>query len=106
VLADVREALEQKYRLKGLGYDFGSIVSRVSRIFGISEARLKASGKEPERVKAKSVAAFWAVRELGVPGTEVGKELCLTQSAVSRAVRRGEEIISELGLCISDERNA
>ncbi len=33
-----REAMEQKYRLKGLGYDFGTIVTRISRIFDIPEA--------------------------------------------------------------------
>jgi len=106
VLADAREAMEQKYRLKGLGYDFGTIVTRVSRIFHIPEARIQSSGKEPERVKAKSVAAYWAVRELGMAGTEVGKELGLTQSAVSRAVRRGEGIVRELDVSIIDDRNA
>jgi hypothetical protein len=84
----------------------GTIVTRVSRIFDISEARIKSSGKEPERVKAKSVAAYWAVRELGMAGTEVGKELGLTQSAVSRTVRRGEGIVRELGISHMDDRNA
>jgi REP-associated tyrosine transposase len=57
-------------------------------------------------VKARSVAAYWAVKELGMVGTEVGNELSLTQSAVSRAVRRGEEIVKELGLSIVDDGNA
>lgn len=64
-------------------------------IFGIPEARIKSAGKEPERVKAKSVAARWAVREAGMSETEAGKKLSLTQSAVSRAVRRGEDIVSQ-----------
>lgn len=105
-LAGAREAMERKYRLKGLGCDLGIIVSRVSRLFDIAEARIKSSGKEPDRVRAKSVAAYWAVRELGMAGTEVGRELNLTQSAVSRAVRRGEEIVRELGISIVDGRNA
>ena len=105
-LVDAREAMERKYRLKSLGRDLGTVVSRVSRIFDIPEWRIKCSGKEPERVKAKSVAAYWAVKELGMTGTEVGKELSLTQSAVSRAVRRGEELARELGLSLVDEGNA
>jgi DNA-binding transcriptional LysR family regulator len=40
------------------------------------------------------------------PGTEVGNDLNLTQSAVSRGVRRGEEIVKELGLSLVDEVNA
>ncbi|MBF0552802.1 MAG: transposase [Deltaproteobacteria bacterium] len=105
-LANAREAMERKYKLKNQGCDLAAIFTRVSRIFNISEARIKSSGKEPERVRAKSVAAYWAVKELGLAGTEVGNELCLTQSAVSRAVRRGEEIARELGLSIFENGNA
>lgn len=105
-LADAREAMERKYRLRNQGYDLAAILTRVSRIFNIPEARIKSSGKEPERVRAKSVAAYWAVKELGLVGTEVGSALNLTQSAVSRAVRRGEEIVKELDLSLVDEGNA
>jgi REP element-mobilizing transposase RayT len=105
-LVEAREAMERKYRLKSLGCHLGTIVTRVSQLFHIPEARIKSSGKEPERVKARSVAAYWAVKELGMPGTEVGNALGLTQSAVSRAVRRGEGIVKELCLSIVDEENA
>ncbi|GKT09515.1 transposase [Desulforhabdus sp. TSK] len=105
-LVGAREAMERKYRLKSLGCDLGTIVTRVSQLFDVPETRIKSSGKEPDRVKAKSVAAYWAVKELGMAGTEVGNELSLTQSAVSRAVRRGEEIVREFGLSIIDDGNA
>ncbi|GKT09528.1 hypothetical protein DSTSK_28330 [Desulforhabdus sp. TSK] len=39
-------------------------------------------------------------------GTEVGNALSLTQSAVSKAVRRGVEIVREFGLSIVDDGNA
>ena len=106
VLAGARETMDRKYRLKGPGCDLDTIIARVSHIFNVPEARIKASGKEPEQVKAKSVAAYWAVRELSMAGTEVGRQLSLTQSAVSRAVRRGEGIVGELGISIIDDRNA
>jgi hypothetical protein len=64
VLAGAREAMEEKYRLKGLGDDLETIGTWVSRIFDVTEARIRSSGKEPERVKAKSVTACWALREL------------------------------------------
>jgi hypothetical protein len=105
-LVGVREAMDRKHRLKSLGCDWGTIVTRVSRLLDVPEARIKSSGKEPERVKAKSVAAHWAVKEPGMAGTEVGSELSLTQSAVSRAVRRSEGIVGEFGLSIVDDGNA
>ena len=86
VLAIAREAMEHKYRLKAMGHDLATIVRRVSEIFAIGEARIKSSGKEPLRVKARSVAAYRAVKEPVMAGTDVGKELSLTQTAVSRAV--------------------
>ncbi|MDR3565627.1 MAG: LysR family transcriptional regulator [Negativicutes bacterium] len=52
------------------------------------------------------IAPYRAVKELGLAGTEVGNHLNLTQSAVSRAVRRGEEMVKELGLSLIGEGNA
>ena len=49
-------------------------------IFDVAEARIRSSGKEPERVKTKRVAAYWPVRELGIAGTEAGKEWGLGKS--------------------------
>ncbi|MGC8491293.1 MAG: hypothetical protein ACP5SH_06110 [Syntrophobacteraceae bacterium] len=105
-LADARETIERKYRLRNQGQDLAVVLTRISRILSITEARIKPSGKEPERVRAKSIAAYWAVKELGLAGTEVGKALNLTQSAFSRAVRRGEVIVKELGISLIDEGNA
>ena len=50
--------------------------------------------------------AYWAVRELGISGTNVGKRLRISQSAVSRAVQRGEQLVSEHRLSLYDTRNA
>ncbi len=55
---------------------------------------------------ARSVLAYWAVRELGISGTKVGERLGLSQSAVSRAVQRGEQLVSEHRLSLYDTRNA
>ena len=62
------------------------------------------AGKQPQRVRARSLVCYWAVRELGLSATEVGRQLDLSQSAVSRAVPRGEKIAEEGQLLI--ERNA
>lgn len=106
VLAAARETMERQCRLKAQGLGFDTIIARVSQIFDVPEERIRTSGKEPKRVKAKSVAAYRAVRELCMAGTEVGRESGLTQPAVSRSVRRGEEILKELGISLTDEGNA
>ena len=46
------------------------------------------------------------VRELKMAGTEVGRELGLTQSAVSRSVQGGEDIVEEMGISLMTDENA
>ncbi|BBO88952.1 hypothetical protein [Desulfosarcina ovata] len=53
-------------------------------------------GKHPHRVKARSVAAYLAVRRMGMDGTTVGKRMGVGQSTISRAVTRGEKLMAEL----------
>ena len=48
------------------------------------------AGKQPERVRAKSLVCYWSVKELGMNGTVVARLLDVIQSSVSRAVQRGE----------------
>ena len=55
-------------------------------------------GNQPLKVRARSIVCFWAVKDLRMSGTNVGKFLKLTQSAVSRAVRRGETLVEEMNL--------
>ena len=104
VLQQQNERLDRKYRLKAMGYDFDKIVARVGKIFAMSPRDILQAGKQPQRVQARSLVCYWAVRELGLSATEVGRQLDLSQSAVSRAVPRGEKIGREGQLSI--ERNA
>jgi chromosomal replication initiation ATPase DnaA len=81
-------------------------LKRVSEIFKIAVNHILSPGKQPERVMARSVLAYWSVRELGISGTKVGERLGLSQSAISRSVQRGEQLVSEHRLSLYDTRNA
>jgi len=59
-------------------------------------------GKQPERLRARSLACYWAVKELGMNGTAVAKSLRLIQSSVSRAVQRGEKLALENHYSLED----
>ena len=106
VLCDATEEMERKHRLEVMGYDFDTVVKLVSEIYKIESREILSPGKQPERVMARSVLAYWAVRELGISGTEVGKKLGLSRSAVSRSAQRGERLVSEHRLFLNDDRNA
>ncbi len=69
------------------------IDERIAEIFGIEKDQVVVAGKQPDRVRARSVLAYWATRDLGLTATEVGKYLGLSKSAVSRAGDRDQKLI-------------
>jgi putative transposase len=87
----LREACSTSFAaaLNGAKY-FGPI--RVSKLFDLDVQQILLSGKQPLRVKAKSLVCYWVVKELGMAATEVAKKLHITQPAVSKAVQRGEKL--------------
>jgi len=106
VLSSASEALERKYRLKTEGYTFERLTRIVGKIFDIPQRDLMVPGKQPNRVKARSVLICWAVQDLGMPATEVGMRLGMSQSSASRAAQRGRTIVEGMDLIPEKHRNA
>lgn len=98
VLAQQEEQFERRYWLKAQGYDIDWVVRKVVEIFNIEPEQIYKPGNQPLRVKARSLLCYWAVRELGLSGTSIGKLLGIGQPAVSRAVVRGEKISDDMNL--------
>ena len=94
--------MERRYRLKTEGWTLTKITERVAEIFGIEKDQVVVAGKQPNRVRARSVLAYWAIRDLGLTATEVGKYLGLSKSAVSRAATRGQKLIVDQSLSLKD----
>jgi hypothetical protein len=95
VLKASEEVMERRYGLRTEGFDLERIIGRVAELFGMRAEEIRRGGKYQRAVAARSVVSYWAVRELGVTGTEVARNLGVTQPAVSQAVRRGARIIEE-----------
>ena len=106
VLTAASEEFKNKYRLKTKGIDFSAVVKKVSQLFNVEPEILLLPGQQRQRVLARSVLAYWAVRELGMTGTKVGQKLGLSQPAVSRALGRGERFIREKKLKLIESKNA
>ncbi len=100
VLESARERMEERDRLAAQGHTFDRIIGQLSEYFGLSVEDILSPGKHPHRVKARSVVACLAVRKLGMDGTAVGKRLGVGQSAISRAVARGEKLMAELDISL------
>jgi hypothetical protein len=52
-------------------------------------------GRQKVRSEAWSLLFYWAVRELGIIGTELAERFNMSQSGVVYAVQNGENIVRE-----------
>jgi putative transposase len=95
VLESAQEALDHRYRLAAAGFTLERVIELVADHFDMDAKSVYTPGKQPRRVKARSVVAYLAVRQLGMVGTAIGKQLNMSQSAVSRAVDRGERLAAD-----------
>jgi REP element-mobilizing transposase RayT len=95
VLKESEEQFSRKYRLRSLGYDFETILSRVSEIFQIEKDYIVGKGRQRDRVTARDLLCYWAVAELGISMVDLAIKLDLTPAAVSMAVQRGEKLAKE-----------
>jgi REP element-mobilizing transposase RayT len=97
VLKDAKDRLERHYDLAARGYDFERVVSRVAEVLDIDFRAVLRRDKQPQTVRARSLLCFWANRELGMSTVEISRRLQISQSAVSRAARRGDQIAAQFG---------
>ena len=91
VLKAQDEQMERRHKLQTQGYDFQKIVSRVAEIVDMKADQILTASKQPQRVNARSLVCYWAVKELKMKATAVAKLLGITQSAVTKALQRGEK---------------
>ncbi len=103
ILKAADEPLERKYQLKSQGYNIDKLTDRVAEIFSINPEEIFQPGKQPVKVKARSLFCYWAVRELGLTMADLAPKLNISQPAVSMSAQRGERIASENEYSLMDE---
>ncbi len=106
VLMETEDRLESASSFRRQGIDLDRLAQIVADLHNMDVREVWARGKLPSRVQARAILCFWAVRELGFTTTALADKLNLTQSAVSRAVLRGEQRAAECGWSLSNIINA
>jgi putative transposase len=94
--------MERKSNYRKQGVDLDTLSSIVGHVLGISESDFEMRGNQPQRVRARSLFCYWAVRELGIATTILGHRFGLTQPAISVAVSRGEKLVTDKGWRLDD----
>jgi putative transposase len=95
VLSQAEEKYERYYELKRQGYNLDRIAERVAKIYGMEPREIMSRGKQPRKVKARSLFCFWAVSELGMSIRQVAKRLEMSPPGVGFSVERGQVIARE-----------
>jgi REP element-mobilizing transposase RayT len=103
VLEEQNERLERRFRLELEGYNFDRILERVAGAYNLKPEEVLSASKLPQRVKARSLLCFWALKELEMSGADVARRLNMSRSAVSRAVARGEKVATDTAAKLMEE---
>ena len=106
VLGSADEQIEEMSQCRSEYVEVNDLVQIAAEKIRITPDEIWTGGKQPKRVAARSLLCFWAVRELGRTTTEIGLQLGMSQSAVSRAVQRGEQLARENGWYLAESTNA
>jgi len=97
VLSEANERLDRSYELQSKGIDLDWLADRAEKVLGGEPGSIYSKGRRRDQTLARSLFCYWAVRELGMSNTDVGKKLGISQPAVGYAVRRGEAVAKEHG---------
>ncbi len=95
VLAQANEQYERRYELKRCGLDLERIAGRVAEICGIKEEDVFSKGRQKEKVRARSLLCYWAVREAGMSLRTLAGRLGISGPGVGYAVERGAALVRE-----------
>ncbi len=100
VLSEARQRLDRRYTLQQQGWDFERVLDRAAAIYELASDEVLSRSRKRARSEARSLACFWAVRELGLSTAEMARCFAMTTAAVNYAVDRGERIAAERGLVL------
>jgi len=100
VLASAEEEMEKRYALRAHGFDLEKVALRVSEVLGVEAEDVWAGGRYRHVVEARSLFCYWAVKELGIPMSSLGRRLGISIPAVSKSVIRGQNIAKAKGCCL------
>jgi hypothetical protein len=98
VLRAAEEQVKRRTRLERSGWNLDRLMEHIARMCQLTVDELRGPRKARRQGEARSIACYWAVRELGVSATDVARWLQVSQPTVSRGVTRGERAAASRGL--------
>ena len=96
ILKQAEEHYHRRQALRSQGITLKHLLDVAARITEVPSQEILKPGKDRQRVRARSLLCYWAVRELGMTMTEMSRSSGLSVPAISMAVQRGEKFTHEM----------
>jgi REP element-mobilizing transposase RayT len=103
ILADAREKVDRRMRMRHSGVTVETVEKRVMELFSLTSEELYREGRTRSVSRARSLFCFWAVREIGLSQKELAERFSLSEPAIAYAVRRGRKTAKEEGYDLREE---
>lgn len=98
VLKSSEEELIRRDRLKRDGWDLNRVAVRVCELMTIQKNELLQRSRMSKVSKARELFAYWVNQELGISGKQIADYLDVSNPAITKSIRRGEQVASENNL--------
>lgn len=92
ILRLAEENLTRKENLVKQGWNLSRLVEETCRMLPVERADLQKKGRANAISTAKSLICYWGREMLGISGAELAQYFGISRPAVSKAVRKGEQI--------------
>ena len=99
---EIKSELDSLRRLNEQIVSYNAVFDRTYLIATQRHLKYIGPSRQKQVVIDRSVLCFWAIRELGMSGTELSQILGMGQSSMSRGVGRGEKLVKDLNLRLID----
>lgn len=97
LLSEANERFERHYEMRRHGIDMEKIAERAATLCSVEPADIFSRGKQPGKVKARSLFCYWVVSELGISHLELARRIGISGPGVGTCVERGKHIAAENG---------
>ena len=95
VLKEADERIEERERLRMMGWDINKVSEYVSRLLKIDKDDIMRRGKNNVISNGRKLVCHFANKDLGISGVTIGKHLGISNPAVSKSARLGARIAEQ-----------
>ena len=100
VLRDSESREERRSQLRRQGWTMERVLARAAEVVGSEAEALMRRGRSDSRSQGRALACKWISDDLGEQKANIAEWLGVSRMAVTKLVRRGAEIESDLGACL------